>query len=184
MEETLISHNKRAERRYKLDFCFDISSDDFKIQARIKDISCGGIFCQIDKFIPLKTKLNVKMDIPLFFNRKRIENTIKCAAEVVRIDPLMRQSEGKYNLGIRFSDVSEDDKAMIVKFVKQRNLSEAREIREMFRGLKKMVDDLTSLEEAHLKAEHFRRVLNQAIEELESVACILDVEIEELKHLN
>ncbi len=184
MEKIITSREKRADRRYNLDYCFEISNGDFKIQSQIKNISCGGIFCQTDKFIPLKTKLNVKMEIPLFVNRKRIDNTIQCAAEVARIDPLMRQREAKYNLGISFSDVSVDDKALILKFVKQRNLNEARELREMFHKLKKMVDDLTLLEEAHLKAENFRRVLNQAIEDLESVTSILDAEIEELKHLN
>ncbi|MFH1093040.1 MAG: PilZ domain-containing protein [Candidatus Omnitrophota bacterium] len=184
MEKNLLSHNKRADRRYKLDYFFEISGDDFKISSQIKDISCGGVFCQTDRFIPLKTKLNVKMDMPLFLNRKKVDNTIICAAEVARIDPLIHKSEGKYSLGISFSDVSEDDKALILKFIRQRNLSEAREIREMFFQLKKMVVDLTSLEEAHIKAENFRRVLNQAIDELESVACILDAEIEELKHLN
>ena len=184
MEKIIASQNKRVDRRYKLDYCFEISDDVFKIQSQIKDISCSGIFCQTNRFIPLKTKLNVKMDIALFINGKRIDNTIRCIAEVARIDLLMRQNGGKYNLGISLSDISEDDKALILKFVKQRNLNEARELREMFRELKKMVEDLTILEEAHLKAENFRRVLNQAIEELESVACILDVEIEELKHLN
>ncbi len=184
MEKDLISQNKRADRRYKFDYCFEIAGDDFKIQSQMKDISRGGIFCQTNRFIPLKTKLNVKMEIPLFVNRKKIDNTIRCVAEVARIDPLMRQNEGTYNLGISFSDVSEDDKALILKFLKQRNLSEARELREMFRELKKMVAELTMLEEAHLKAENFRRVLNHAIGELESVAYILDSEIDELKHLN
>lgn len=184
MEKAIISQNKRTDRRYKLDYFFEISGDDFKIKSQIKDISCGGVFCQTDRFIPLKTKLNVKMDMPVFINSKKIDNTIRCIAEVARIDPSMHQSDGKYNLGIRFSDVSEDDKALILKFLKQRNLGEARELREMFRKLKKMVDDLAQLEEAHIKAVNFRRVLDQAIDDLDSVACILDAEIEELKHLN
>ena len=106
------------------------------------------------------------MDMPVFIDRKKIENTIKCVAEVARIDPVIRQGDGKYNLGISFSDVSEDDKALILKFLRQRNSSEAKELREMFRNLKKMVDDLAQLEEAHLKAVNFRRVLDQAIEDL------------------
>ena len=184
MERNINLKEKRMDQRYNLDYYFEIAGNDFKAQPRIEDISCGGIFCRIDRFIPLKTKLNIKMDIPLFINKKRVENTINCVAEVARIDPLREGEKGKYNLGISFSDVSENDKSLILKFLKQRNLSEARELREMFRVLKKMVADLTSLEEAHLKAENFRKVLNNAIGELEAVASILDAEIDELKHLN
>jgi len=184
MKKNFLGQNKRADQRYKLDYNFEISGADFKIRSQIKDISCGGIFCQTNRFIPLKTKLNVKMEMPLFIKKKRMDKTISCIAEVARIDPLIQQGEGKYNLGISFSDVSKEEKALILKFVKQRNLSEARELRGMFWDLKKMADDLASLEEAHLKAENFRKVLNQAIQDLESVAGILDSEIEELKHLN
>ncbi len=184
MKKNIIVKNKRADKRYKLEYCLEIYGDDFKIDFQIKDISCGGIFCQTDKFIPLKTKLNVKMEVPLFVNRKRVDNTISCAAQVARIERVMLQNNDKYNLGISFSDVRVEDKALILKFLKQRNLSEARELREMFLNLKKMVEDLGVLEDAHLKAKNFRRVLNQVIGELESVACILDAEIDELKHLN
>ncbi len=184
MEKIITGQDRRGHRRYRLDYCFEISGDDFKIQSIIKDISCGGIFCQINRFIPLKTKLNIKMEMPVFIDKKRIDNTIRCVAEVARIDPLTCQNGDKYNLGISFFNVSEEDKALILKFLRQRNFSEARELREMFRELKKMVDDLAVLGEAHLKAENFRRVLSKAIEDLESVACILDAEVEELKHLN
>ena len=184
MGKRLTGHNKRADRRYKLDHFFEISGDNFKIKSQIKDISCGGIFCQTDRFIPLKTKLNVKMNMPVFINSRRIENTIRCIAEVARIDSSVLQNEGKYNLGISFSNVSEDDKALILKFLKQRNSNEAKELMDMFHQLKNMVDDLAQLEEAHLKAVNFRKVLDKAIDDLESVACILNAEIGELKHLN
>lgn len=184
MEKHKISQDKRVDQRYKLDYGLEISGDDFTINSQMQDISCGGIFCQSNKYIPIKTKLNVKMDMPLFVNKKKIDNTITCIAEVARIERVMLQNGDRYNLGISFSDISTDDKVLISKFIKQRNFSEARELREMFHQLKKMVDDLGLLEEAHLKAKNFRRVLNQAIEDLESVACILDSEIDELKHLN
>ena len=124
------------------------------------------------------------MDMSLVVNRRIVDNTISCAAEVARVERVMNESVHRYNLGICFSDLSAGDKALILKFLKQRNLNEARELKEMFRGLKKMVKDLGSLGEAHLKAENFRRVLNNAIDELESVASILDAEVDELKHLN
>jgi hypothetical protein len=184
MKKNTLNQERRTEKRYKLDYCFEISGDDFNIQSQIKDISCAGIYCQTNRFIPLKTKLNVRMDLPLFVDRKKVENTIECLAEVARIDPMVYKEEGKYDVGISFSHVKKSDKELILKFIKQRNLDEARELREMFHDLKRMVDDLTSLEEAHIKANNFRKVLMGAIEELESVACILDAEIEELKHLN
>lgn len=176
--------NKRSHKRYKLEHDFEIITDNFKIHSQIKDISCGGVFCQTDRFIPLNTELNVRLHLPVFIDRRKIDNEISCAAKVARIDPLTKKQDTKYDLGISFSKVSDKDKNLILKFVKQRNANEAKELKAMFHSLKRMVDDLSILEEAHLKAENFIKVLDQAIGELESVASILDAEIEELKHLN
>ena len=126
MGKTRVLQEKRGCRRYKLDYCFDIYWDDLKIRSQIKDISCGGVFCRSDQLIPLKTKVEVRMDIPLLVNSRKIEKTIKCSAEVARIDPLVGLEKAKYDLGVNFSDVSEENKALILKFVRQRNLNEAK----------------------------------------------------------
>ena len=72
---------------------------------------------------------------------------------------------------------------MILKFVRQRNLKESRELRNIYMELKEMVHKLSAVEQAHPTAEHFCKVINQAISELDGVAQILDVEIMELKNL-
>jgi hypothetical protein len=184
MKEAFSGSEKRFYPRFKLEYPFEISGSDFKIISQIKDISCGGMFCQTNKFIPLHTRVNIRMHLPLVINKKRVEKKLSCQAEISRIDPPVQEAEKKYNLGIRFSDVSEADKALILKFLKQRNFSEAKELRGMFHNLKKMVDELMILEEAHPTSENFIKVLNRAIEELDAVARILDSEIDELKNLS
>ena len=46
-----------------------------------------------------------------------------------------------------------------------------------------MAARLVEVEECHPTAEHFRKVIERAVEELDTVAHILDFEINELKNL-
>lgn len=50
--------------------------------------------------------------------------------------------------------------------------------------MKQMAARLIEVEECHPTAEHFRRVIDRAVEELDAVAHILDFEINELKTLD
>ncbi|MFH1460697.1 MAG: PilZ domain-containing protein [Candidatus Omnitrophota bacterium] len=178
---------RREFSRYKVDFPLLIRGADFKIPAQVKDISCKGVFCQTQEFIPLKTKLEVVMDLSLAENRKRIQKYLICPAEVARIKPETKYSEytsGDYEVGIAFSLLSKEEKDLILRFVRQKNFKDAKTLSKMYLELKNLVRRLMQLEESHPTAKHFSRVIHRAIEELDSVSQILDSEIDELKTLS
>ena len=58
------------------------------------------------------------------------------------------------------------------------------ELKRLYLQLKEMSARLVELEECHPTAEHFRKVISNAIAELDAAAHILDYEINELKHLD
>lgn len=174
---------KRSSARFKVISPIEIISDEFRFKTQMKDISCSGVFCQADHFIPLKTKIKIVFGLDLFINKERREKKIDCLAEVTRIDPPIEQKDAYYNIGINFSQIPEQEKALILKFVKQRNIAQAKEIRQIYFELKEMIVQLIIFEESHPKAEHFRKVINTAVEELDTVAHILECEINELANL-
>ena len=57
-------------------------------------------------------------------------------------------------------------------------------LKRLYLQLKEMSARLLELEECHPTAEHFRKVISNAIFELDAAAHILDYEINELKHLD
>lgn len=63
------------------------------------------------------------------------------------------------------------------------NFRDACELKNMYIKLKTMASRLVELEERHLSATRFKRVLNNAINEIDDIAHLLDREINEIKKM-
>jgi hypothetical protein len=173
--------DKRVYSRFKVNFPFEVKGDDFELTTQMKDISCSGLFCQADKYIAPKTKLRVILNIPFCVDQKIEKKIFACWGEVVRIYPDYEREGVDYQLGIAFDGLSSEEKNLILRFIRQRNIKEARELRSMFKELEKTIGKLKALEESHPTAEHFCKVITEAINELEDVAKTLDHEINEIQ---
>jgi hypothetical protein len=123
------------------------------------------------------------MKISFTINSHKVKRNVCCAAKIVRIEPPEPKEDVNYNIGIEFSNIGEDDKDFLLKFISKKNIKEATELKRIYLELKQMAGRLVEIEECHPTAEHFRKVIDRAIEELDTVAHILDFEINELKNL-
>jgi len=176
--------DKRVHPRFILSLPLEINTSRFHLLTRTKNISCSGIYCEINRYIPLRTKLSVSMKLSFFIDGKKVQRTVNCPAEVVRIDPPTKRVIANYNVGIVFSGIKEKNRDLILQYVHQKNLKEAKQLKKIYLGLKEMEAKLVELEESHPTAEHFRKVIVRAIGDLDAVAHILDYEINELKNLD
>jgi len=173
----------RKHPRFILILSLELTNDDFRIETKTKNISCSGVYCEVDRYIPVQTKLNVNMKLMLNKNAYKVQKTIHCPAKVVRIEPDVLKKDVNYHVAIAFSRIKEEDKDFLIKYIRRKNLKEARELKKIYLKLKNMAARLVELEECHPTAEHFRKVIDRAIGELDAVAHILDFEINELKNL-
>lgn len=87
-----------------------IKTAEFDITTSTRDISCVGAYCQIDKYLPPMTKL----DIAMVLNNQPAGVRVKCKGVVVRSEP----NENKFNIAIFFNDIAETEKEKISKFIK------------------------------------------------------------------
>ena len=180
-------HNNHVESRKHPRFVvvlpLEIISPDFHLETKTKNISCAGLFCEVDRYIPVDTEIEVTMKLSLTVDGRKIKKTVNCPASVVRIDPPHKYKNGNYNIGIAFLEIEDNDKVFLLKYIRQKNFKEAKELKKMYLELKSMAARLVEVEECHPTAEHFRKVIERAIAELDAVAHILDFEINELKNL-
>ena len=183
MKKMCAEKEKRQSARFKVIFPFEISGENFRLTALMKDISDRGLFCETDWYIPVRTKLRISIGFPVRAAEKRVDKEVSCFAEVARIEPPVEKKKGHYCLGIKFEEISDAEKALIMQFIRRRNLKEAEELHKMYLELKTMVAHLVAVEESHPTAEHFHKVINGAIQELDDVAVMLGCEINELKDL-
>ncbi|MDD5613454.1 MAG: PilZ domain-containing protein [Candidatus Omnitrophica bacterium] len=83
------------------------------------NISSGGAYCQIDRFIPVMTKLKILMFLPII-GRNR-SHKIECEGIIVRTEPEYPADDiDKYNIAIFFSNIAKKDCAKITSYVKKK----------------------------------------------------------------
>lgn len=105
---------RRIQKRFNAKLPVKIGGSDFNITTDTKNISSSGIYCQIDQFVPVMTKLGLKMSITLIENDQKVKKNVYCHAVVVRIKPEEESSETKfYQLGLFFTDIAEQDRKLI-----------------------------------------------------------------------
>ena len=172
----------RGFPRFVLMLSLEIEAEGVRIKTRTKNISCAGIYCEVDHLFPVGEPVSVIMRLT-DDSAKGEARTIKCKAQVVRIEPVSSRNNGLYMAGIAFTGIAEEDRDFLLQFIHLKNLKEAKELKKMYLRLKEMAAHLVEVEESHPTAEHFRKVITRAIDELDSAAHILDYEINELKNL-
>ena len=88
-------------------------------------------------------------------------------------------------LGIKFLVMSHSTYRQFSNFIKYKvaNYNDAKKLKDMYQRLKDMASSLVELEEKHLSATHFKKVIDNAISEIDNVAHMLDKEINEVRNL-
>lgn len=114
------SHERRIYQRFDLKLPLNISGKDFEFKTQTKNISCAGVYCQINRFMPVMTKVEITMFIPLLGRGRKTQKRIKCLCVVVRIEPEHEQRmETSYHLGLFFTKISEKERNLISEYIQQ-----------------------------------------------------------------
>jgi Tfp pilus assembly protein PilZ len=143
-----------------------------------KDMTQKGFFLKTNKPLPLGTKLQLELKIP------QGQAPIRAGAEVAWI---ARPSQIGYypGMGVCITKITRGDGKRVRDFLRNkfRNYRHALRLKKMYNQLKDMGARLYELEQSHIQAEHFRKVIEHAINEIDNIAHILDKEVWEVKSL-
>ena len=145
----------------------------------IRNITPSGLFVKTD----LRPKKGSRIELEIDLNKKTPPITIR--GKVVWI---AKKKEHPYlypGIGIKFDGMLRGEYRRLNSFIKRKllNFRDARKLKDMYVKLKNMASNLVELEERHSKATHFKKVIENAINEIDDVAHILDREIDEIKKL-
>jgi len=145
----------------------------------VQNITTSGLF--------LKTRLRPKKGayINLLLNLNKKPNLIELKGKVVWTAKKKEQPYLYPGIGIEFVNMTQGDYKKLSTFIKNKliNFRDAQKLKSMYTNLKNMASNLVELEERHSSATHFRKVLDNAIGEIDEVAHILDREISEIKKM-
>jgi len=148
-------------------------------KTKIRNISQGGIYIATNKTFPPKTLLDINLKV------KSFKKTLKMTGKVVWVAKKHKQPTHFPGMGVQIIGVEAADKKKFLKFMNERmrSFKDAYELKGMYLYLKFLVSRLIELEERHPGAGHFKKAIENAVQELDDVAHLLDKETREVKRL-
>ena len=118
--------NLRTERRKhprrETVLSLKISKRGLDVITETRNISCSGVYCRVNKPLPIMAKIGVTLLLPIQNRRNRVNTEkLRCNGVVVRSEPaIVKEADTAYqNVAIFFTDLSKKDKDRITQYVLQ-----------------------------------------------------------------
>ena len=118
--------NLRTERRKhprrETVLSLKISKRGLDVITETRNISCSGVYCRVDKPLPIMAKIGITLLLPIQNRRNRVNTEkIRCNGVVVRSEPaIVKEADTAcQNVAIFFTDLSKKYKDKITQYVLQ-----------------------------------------------------------------
>ena len=102
-----------------------LKADDFDAVTHTLDISASGIYCKIDKEIPLMSRVKVKLMVPDTIKQDKAVKELDVDGVVVREHPVIIDGVIKhYDAAIFFDSLSSKNRELIQNYISSRKKGE------------------------------------------------------------
>lgn len=117
---------RRRHLRAKKHLPLKIADKAFDIITETTDISSAGIYCKVTRLLPVMSKIEVIMLVPVKGDGRQAKK-IRAKGVVVRTEPIILKDAERahYNVAIFFTDISKKDHKVIETYVDSGNIDEA-----------------------------------------------------------
>jgi hypothetical protein len=118
----MVSQERRKFPRVKDEgLSLKLKLDDFDSITHTMNISSSGVYCKLDKELPLMSRVKIMLMIPDLAEENTIKdlevNGIVVRQHPVTIDGIIKH----YDIAIFFEDLSEKDKEIISGYIKRKS---------------------------------------------------------------
>jgi len=120
-----INKERRKYTRINERLQFKVKAEDFDAVTETINLSCLGVYCQLNKHIPLMTSLKIALALP-YGDQGNEFDYVECNGVVVRIEKILPEANlGRvYNTAIYFTEIEESEKEKIADFFEEHQLKE------------------------------------------------------------
>ncbi len=102
-------------------FGLDLKGEGLDLVAHTLNVSASGIYCKVERELPLMTRLDLKLNIPSG-EEARPAAALNVTGVVVRQHPVIIDGHTKhYDIAIFFDDLSDKDRGVISDYIAKRN---------------------------------------------------------------
>lgn len=107
---------RRKHHRVEQKIPLKIKDEGFDTISVTKNISCSGVFCQVDGYFPLLSKVKIVLLLPS--EEKSKAHPIHLEGVIVRSEPVKSSSNSNSrNIGIFFSKIKKQDMMKISAYI-------------------------------------------------------------------
>ena len=118
-------HERRRHPRVAESLPFQVGTAAHWVATRTINLSCGGALCVLPESVPVLTKLQVSLEVPVApANGGPSVREVHCEGVVVRQQPSSTPGQASlFETAIFFSDLQPEDRRCLAEFILQRMLS-------------------------------------------------------------
>jgi hypothetical protein len=102
----------RIEQRLPL----KIAANGYDFTTSTHNVSCVGLYCRVEKYIPPFTRIMVKLNLPVAGSRGNDTCDVECRGVVVRTDD---EKEGGFNIAVFFNQINDNQRQKISHYIDQ-----------------------------------------------------------------
>ena len=116
-----LEKERRKHPRTESALPLKISKKGLDVITESRNISCSGVYCRVNKPLPLMSKVGITLLLPIQAGNKVNTKKIRCNGVVVRSEPLiMEKADAAYqNIAVFFIDLSKKDRNKVSEYVFQ-----------------------------------------------------------------
>ncbi len=108
---------KRLYPRIRQKLPIELAANGYDFVTTTKNVSCLGVYCHIEKYVPPFTKVLIKLSLPISVKGVKKTLKIECKGVVVRTED---EKKGKgFNVAIFFNEISETHRKKINRYLSQ-----------------------------------------------------------------
>lgn len=113
------TEERRRHPRFESALPLKISKKGLDVITETRNISCSGVYCRVNKPLPLMSKIGLTLLLPIQNGNKVCTEKIKCNGVVVRSEPLIVKDSDTacQNVAIFFTEIHRKDKTKIAQYV-------------------------------------------------------------------
>ncbi|MFH0738701.1 MAG: PilZ domain-containing protein [Candidatus Omnitrophota bacterium] len=115
----MIKHSKAERRLYprlEKKLPLNVAADGYDFTTSTQNISCVGVYCRVNKYIPPFTKIAVKIRLPKTKDSNPKECNVECKGVIVRTED---EKSGGFNIAIFFNEIKDSQRHKISHYIAQ-----------------------------------------------------------------
>lgn len=119
----MISSERRTFPRIAdKDFAMELKLGEFDTLIHTLNVSASGVYCKIDRPIPLMSRVKLALMVPGLKNADSTPMQIETTGVVVREHPVIIDGQKKhYDIAIFFEDLSDEGRRIIQDYISRVN---------------------------------------------------------------